>query len=50
MTNHQLYLEWLNHWYTVAAFADYVGLSESAALEAIDIGRKEHEAQFIAFT
>ena len=38
-----VYLDWINNFITIPAFADYYGLSESEAKAIIDLGRKLHD-------
>lgn len=38
-----VYLDWVNNFITIPAFADYYGVSESEAKAIIDLGRKLHD-------
>lgn len=38
-----VYLDWLNNFVTIPAFADYYGLSEEESKKVIDLGKKIHE-------
>jgi hypothetical protein len=44
-----LYIEWLNNYLTVERFAEHMGLSESAARELIDAGRRRHDDRIESF-
>ncbi len=38
-----VYLDWMNNFISIPAFADYYGLSEKDAKVVLDLGRKYHE-------
>ena len=38
-----VYLDWMNNFVTIPAFADYYGLSEEESKKVIDLGKKIHE-------
>ena len=42
-TFQNIYLEWVNDWLTLPAFAAYYDMSVEQARRTIDIGRKIHE-------
>lgn len=41
----EVYLDWINNFITVPAFADYYGLSEADAKKVIELGRKLYEGR-----
>ena len=46
MTQHEtLYLDYVNNFLTLAAFAEYYGMTESEAADAVDIGRRLNKAE-----
>lgn len=38
-----VYLDWMNNFVTIPAFADYYGLSEEESKKVIDLGKKIYE-------
>jgi hypothetical protein len=44
MVLREYYLDWVNNWISVQAFAGYHELSHKQAVGIIDIGRKLHES------
>lgn len=42
-----MFLDYLNNYLTVEAFADACGLSKAAALEVIEDGREIHESRTV---
>lgn len=48
-TNAEKYLEYVNDWLTVKAFADNYGRTEAEMLEIINKGREEHERNVIEY-
>ena len=42
-----MFLDYLNNYITVEAFADACGLSKAAALEVIEDGREIHESRTV---
>lgn len=38
----KVYLDWMNNFITIPAFADYYGVTEDEAKKIIEIGRKLH--------
>lgn len=40
----ELFRDYYNNFLTLARFAEYYGLTEDKALEAITLGREEHNA------
>jgi hypothetical protein len=44
MVLREYYLDWVNNWISVQAFAGYHELSHKQAVSIIDIGRKLHES------
>ena len=39
----EVYIDWLNNFVTVPAFADFYGLQEDEAKKVIELGKKIHE-------
>lgn len=39
----EVYLDWVNNFVTIPAFADFYGLSEEESKKVIDLGKKIHE-------
>lgn len=39
MNEHEMYLDWVNNFLTVACFADHYGMTEQAARELIERNR-----------
>ena len=40
-----VYLDWINNFVTILAFADYYGLSEEESKKVIELGRKLYESR-----
>ena len=45
MSDADLYLDWVNNFISVKAFADHHGMSQKRALRVIIKGRNDHEAR-----
>lgn len=43
----EVYLDWLNNFVTIPAYASWYGIDEKEARDIIELGRKIHEKYFV---
>ena len=43
----EVYLDWLNNFVTISAFASWYGIDEREARDIIELGRTIHEKYFV---
>lgn len=43
----EMYLDWVNNFATISAFASWYGVDEKESRAIIDMGRKIHEKYFV---